>query len=836
MLQNLKPAHLGLALEFVSKLPLRGAYELLLRRGVTFEQSSCFNLFSFLHMFARSSRDAVGLLRRRLSPACRETSLLSVSVSRHHFAQYHDHPDDDSHESQSQPRRPRIRRHGLDSQKAQKVVLDVNALGKPGEVVIVPPRKGNRRVRKETVVSESNSGLSSILEEIEKEKNVLDFAEVDANIEEFRLPYGPHDKLNYTEWKDLRQKLEESFTSSQLGAYISRFKPSDLNGKNDEAGITKGNWKPGTSLFLEMDPLSEERISDRTAATEKLSGKGLLAERILRDCWILGVAGEVGQLDLRLPSHAIALLLNSEHFSFRDLAQYHHAKIDVTHSLNLVRITGDERSCTQIYDQIQSVTARIQKEVVNLSLPPDTHVKDRHLAPEFIQWIEQNHRVFFERKGRDSKGTMYYLGENRSEADTARRNIDVALYRKRTGPIPFCTYLPTSEKASAYSVNVGERAPLFDRDTPWFRWALASTQTGKKGKLLAPLFDQHRERLSSDLLDVLRHEPALDIKSLDRNHVSENLTATVGQCLFLDDIDHSDRTFSAARLGELSSHRIFVGNIPKITPFIRVLTPFPGTDRQTIHRFRLTPSIMNSHALPPLDLEIGVVDGSNSRSNAAVVIRSAKAVVFENSIDYLLPESSQDLRFTRTTHYDLLEGQHPGEIALDKISDRPEEGPFMTSIIDLLQNLPFHAQGEESQHPSKVFFDISLPRKLIRSSAKHADIAEGSEGSAEFVQGTFDFPPLLKFSASRFSIYDFHGERLNYSYCRHLPPFGDESTVLSLDMDVMSDKTIDAALAASGLDSMLSSEDALKQEFHYFYNTACKLAFELGGAGTAFRD
>ncbi|KAL1886743.1 hypothetical protein Plec18167_000677 [Paecilomyces lecythidis] len=784
-------------------------------------------------MLSRSSRNAVGFLRSRLSPACKETSLIAASAGRHQFARYHDAPNDDSHESPSHPQRPRIHKHGVRSSKVQKVVLDVNSLGRPGEVVIVPSRKGNKRVRKETTEKKSDgtNELSSIFEELDKEKSVPDFAEVDANIEEFRLSYAPHDKLNYTEWNDLRQQLEKSFTSSQLGAYISRFKQSDLVTESNDKETIKVDWKPGTSLFLETDPSTQELISDRTAAAEKLSGKGLLAERILRDCWGLGIAGEVGQLDLHLPSHAIALLLSSEHFSFRDLAQYHRAKIDVTHSLNLVRVTGDERSCIQVHEQIQNVISRIRKETVTLSLPPSaSYTESRHLSSEFIKELEQNHGVVFQRKGRDSKGTMYYLAENKAEADKTQRDIDIALHRKAIGPIPFCTYLPTSEEASAYSVNTGERASIFDRGAQWFRWA-RSSRGADRNKSLIPFFDRHRERLSSDLLGLLRQTPAIDMQPLNQAHVSESLTARVGQCLFLDDLKQGDRTFSAARLGELSSRRIFLENIPKIAPFIRVLTPFPGTDRQVIHRFRLTPSISNAVTLPFLDLEIGLLNADGDPAfSTSVVIRSAKAVLQENSIDYLLPESIQDLRFTRKTLYNLLEGEEPGEIPLDGTAPPPEGGPVLTSIANLLRSLPFRTQAEDNQHASQAFYDISLPTKLVNSQNNSKE-ANPAVQSGDYVTGTYAFPPLLKFRTSRFNIYDFHGERLGYSFYRLLPPFGEQSTVLSLDMDLMSDKSIDGAFAATGLGSMLSTDDALKQEFHYFYNTACKLAFQLGSPG-----
>ena len=111
----------------------------------------------------------------------------------------------------------------------------------------------------------------------------------------------------------------------------------------EESRAKIAEWKPGTSTFVET--ASEGSFADRIASSRYLKGKRFSAEKILRDCWKLGLAGEVGQIDMYLPETSLSLLLNSEHFSFDELASLHEAKIDVTKSFGLIRITGRQHTC-----------------------------------------------------------------------------------------------------------------------------------------------------------------------------------------------------------------------------------------------------------------------------------------------------------------------------------------------------------------------------------------------------------------------------------------------------------------------------------------------------------
>ncbi|KAL2014694.1 hypothetical protein VTN00DRAFT_2219 [Thermoascus crustaceus] len=802
-------------------------------------------------MFARLSRDGVANLRRHLTLGSRRVPLLSTSPRRPEtFAQYHDSSNNAQNESRS--RSPRARRGSINRNRhrrrpeGQRVVLDVTSLGKPGEILVVPNRKRRRQIpevqeetnTKKQETGKEEDGLPFMLGELGKElESVADTAEISNNIENFRSSYRPHDKLNLEAWIELRKTMERSFTADQLWNYISRFEQSDLvsvEGRERNAGSDNATWKPGTSLFLETNPEFQERISNRVAAAQDLRGKILLVEKILRDCWQLGVHGEVGQLDVHLPSYAISLLPSSERCSFDNLADSYEANMDIDRALNLVRITGSQHSCEAIRDIIQDSASQICNEEVSLS--PHSGIRNGNsgqLSTEFLQWVEKMYPVVCERKPRESVGTLYYLPENKTEADKARRDIQLALYRQIATPIPFCTYLPTSKKATVYSVNTENTASWFDREKKWFRWATASTRTADPQGFTAPFFDAHQSRISGDLLTLLRGTPNASRDLPERNQITESLTATVGKCLFLEKPGLDETTINATRLGELSLPRIFTTDIPKVAPFIRLLTPFPGSIDRQLHRIRLTPTAEKAHTLPSLELDIEMSGPDVSPySDRALAIRRVKAVLLENSIDYLIPENGLDLRFTRRIYSDLFNNKRPDGALSNDLFDRNDK-VFIESIESSLESILKRVRPGIHDTSLPAFCHISLPRKLIEdmflgdrpSKDKDLETAEANGGSDEYIKSEYVFPPLDDFSGSRIHTYDFYGERLTYNYYESGPLLPKHTTNLSLDMDVTDDRI---AQSRNSMNTSLS-DGTLTQEFHSFYNTACKLAFILGG-------
>ena len=605
--------------------------------------------------------------------------------------------------------------------RRQRVLLDVDSLGKPGEIVVLPHHRLGRQTQQledqisaDKEQSEPDTS-SSILEKLEKEQDGPDITDFWANIKGFRLPYQPNDKLTSSDWLELRENIEKSFTSDQLSRYTSKFKAirRQRDHRVTSNHVENAAWRPGKSLYLETGSAFREDIANRIARDKSLSGKKLLAERILRDCWHLGIADEVGQLDMYLPSHTVSLFLSSDRCSFEALANSYHAKIDIARALKLIRITGSETSCQSIRDIIENFCSQIRQDSITL-----THLKrpqgrdKRQPSVELLQFLGTKYGVYFERTKRQSEIKLYYFADDKSVADNARRDLNLACEYSIISPISFCTYLPSSENANVYLVDTENTAPWIDRKRQWFRWGITLPRHGGLEKISAPFFDQNHFLLSSDLLMLLRGSLKADIGVSNESRIHETLTATVGNCLFLHKPDIHDGTLTAARLGEMSLPRIFTQSIPKIASFLRHLTPYPGMADCQIHRIRLSPSTMNTRVLPPLELEVEMRSNPWSQSSPNLVIRQAKAVLLENNIDYLLPENNLDLRFTRTIYRDISDLPFGSKAANSNASVQNDDS-LSSAIRGCLQNVSHPGRLNDDTSSSPAFCHLTLPKEAV---------------------------------------------------------------------------------------------------------------------------
>ncbi|KAN0079767.1 Mitochondrial inner-membrane-bound regulator domain containing protein [Elaphomyces granulatus] len=737
-----------------------------------------------------------------------------------------------------------IRGHfGNNLLRRQKVMLDVDSLGKPGEIVVLPHRRRRRQTQQledqisaDKEQSEPDTS-SSILQKLEKEQDGPDITDFWANIKGFRLPYQPRDKLASNDWLELRKNIEKSFTTDQLSCYISEF--NAIRRRRDHPvtsnHVENAAWRPGKSLYLETGSDSREDIASRIARDKSLNGKKLLAERILRDCWHLGITDEVGQLDMYLPSHAVSLFLNSDRCSFEALANSYQAKIDIARALELIRITGSETSCQSIRDIIENFCSQIRQDSITLTQLKRPQGNNCQPNIELLRFLGTKYGIYFDRTKRQSEVKLYYFADDKSAADNARRDLNLTQY-SIDSPISFCTYLPSSEKANVYLVDTENTASWIDRKRQWFRWGIAPPRHVPE-KIPAPFFDQDHSLLSSDLLMLLRGSLKADIGVSNESRIHETLTATVGNCLFLHKPDIHNGTLTAARLGEMSLPRIFTRNIPKIASFLRLLTPYLGMADCQIHRIRLSPSTTNTHILPPLELEIEVRLNPQSQSSPNLVLRKAKAVLLENNIDYLIPENNLDLRFTRTIYRNI------SDISCGSKADGSvqNDDSLSLAIRGCLQHVSLTSRGlKDSTSSLPAFCHLSLPKEAVelnwtQKTSYTSDLVKlnAVEDPSEYVKAEYMFPPLNALSDSRILLYDFDGERLNYGYYESGPLFANHNTCVSLDMDVMCNESVaDSSInSASSIHSGALLGNTLPEEFHSFYRSACKLAFEIGRHG-----
>lgn len=778
-------------------------------------------------MISRTPRSrAVGLLSHKpLQPCCeRPLSILRAQAAVAAAAAV---PLDARHQSTSH-KPPRFKRKPARSRKSPKprelqsdhVPIDVSFLGEKGSVVLVPDRSSRRAKNgpRTIVEPEELRGRSRddsrplLLEEIEKslaEDEEFDSELVNAHLEDFRGSYGPGDNLGPGDWNELRARVESSFTGRQLTDYIKEKKgqssslSSSAAGETDRGGkVSVTEWRPGTSRFLDTTAVD---ISKRIAGIRSLKGKQILAERVLRECWKLGVEGEVGQLDVRLPPSHLSLLANSKHFSFGELANLHAAKIDLTHSLGLVRVTGSQYVCVSVMEVIRDTTERIQEENVRLFPSVDNKLQGGYaFTPEFLNWTQKAYGVSFDRVSPYyGPQKILYLTENRQGLEDARRTLNLAVYSTNPKPVPFTTYIPSSEPANIYSLNPEEHVSWFERQKDWFRWAMSSTQTLMSKPLHTPIFDQHQTQLPDELLKLLR-KPSTESSTVDnavRTH--ETITAAVGKSLFLHKPSLKTNTTDASQLGKMGLPRTFTTDLPRVASFLRLLVPRETPDQQQFHRIQLVPSAIHAGIFPSLDFEVSLQQKDEpSSSSVEVVLHSAKAAISQNSVDYLLPENGLDLRFTRTLQHNLLSEE-----------SREASGPLIEAVHKCLSSVYATQRSRGTDVPLPSFLPLSMPKNLLLAGGQ-------STSEAEYM-----FLPINDRRGTLLHRYDFHGQRLNYSYYES-GPFN-PPRAMDLYLDIALENANGASPETEAADV---SDTAVLDKFRAFYGSACRLAFDLDAA------
>ncbi|CAG8888179.1 unnamed protein product [Penicillium egyptiacum] len=687
-----------------------------------------------------------------------------------------------------------------------KFTLDVDALGKPGQIVVVPSRRSrmlnrNRnRNRNKSPENESGGTISAMLNELNDEKSSPSDKSVQERIDEVRGSYQLGQILPAADLKALWSKLAASFTYKQLSDFISEY--------NCSAAIEEKGWTWG--------PSSSKSLSGKT---KRFRGKSRAAETIVRNCWQLVADGERGRLEFRIPAQFISLLLHAEHFSFHELASLHGCGIEVTQSAGLVSLTGKRNDCESVHEIIVDATGRIREDDVGINPYIHGDGTSQVFTPEFLEWVNSTHGVFVEHKAHRPPEKILYLAENKLGADNARRTLNLALSNTTSPSAPFSTYLPASELASAYSYRPGAHASWFEQQKLWFRWAMSSSQNAEAENLETPFFDKHQTRLSDELLKLLR---VTTPKTGLVTGLRESVTAVVGKCLFMQKPSFDETAISPAQLGRLSLPRAFTNDIPLVSRFINSLMPIRPKDEAQLYRLRLSPT---SNAGFPPELEIEVAMNSNLDG---VDFHSVKAILTTNSVDYLLPENGLDLRFTRTVSQDLLykpssnsELPQNSEHLLPEPSSSPQVQAMLQSIKTSLQGPIVSSGASQGPVPLPVFCNITLPCDLVHQPASQKVKSKRLDESRaeDSVVVEYMFPPLSDIRGAAVQKYNFDGRPIDYRYYESGSHLAARTNEVSLRMDI---PQINPA-------AKNDQSEQLDHEFHSFYNAACDMAFKIHG-------
>lgn len=666
---------------------------------------------------------------------------------------------------------------------------------------------------------------TDVLKELDKEKVDAEAPQdVSANFDDLRSLYNSGEKLDREDFMGLRKRLHEGFTASQLTDYIEEFEK--IHGA--DTGQEAGHWKPGISPFLDEDASSKERISSRISYMKKEPPKCVLAERIMRDCWRHSITNEIGQLDIRLSDREIFLLLNKKIKPLKSIASSYNAKIDVSQSLNLVRIRARESTCEDVRIAILNYAARVGVMTVKLVDKLIFYTRRlKTIEPDFIRWLQNDYGVWCEKDPVKKKIDIYYLEDMKSDAEEACRGVELYLSVPLESKNPFCTYYDPDKPAFFYPYSQADFMPWPNRYKQWLRWAKAPRGSDMlEGRVPwrppVRVYDRDANSplstISESLLNQQQSSDAHPECLPGRPHVREIVVASVGKCIFRHKSTvKGGKAIKFQKLSRIHGPRTIATDIPNTHSFLQQLEPVPpGSNKAFIHRFRLFPWILNDKKLPPIDIEFEVPKEASGPADDFLnpIIKRITAAVDERMIDMLLPETSLDLRFTKTSHYDLFEGKDPSQ--LEKIS---QENPVFSSILDFSRMLNYRLPLDEVQLSLPISCDLTIPTKLL-------SVEERRSANSEFVTGRYLFPPLQSLLSSRTARFIYKDFEVNYARMNNGPFFAPQTVDLNMSLGRYDNEV--RPLTCNPGSRLSSSTGSLQRSLGSFYTRACQMAFEIG--------
>ncbi|KAL4793571.1 mitochondrial inner-membrane-bound regulator-domain-containing protein [Aspergillus venezuelensis] len=760
------------------------------------------------------ARRGGGLLRPSLISLFRPRPVQTPFAPRAIFARYKSTADEFDDDFDDEDGRKWFLEKGIDKKenpkrskdRSEKVTLDVSTLGEPGEIVVVQEKRRRMRRRHSRKTSKRHEDpyrLPSFLGEHELDTTPLDGERLNDLIDSCRGPHQPRTLLAAEEFQTLRANLRASFTISHLSDYVKEYNNRVADTSEEilttHGVLTSAQWKPGTSAFTKIGMTSKETLADRTVNREDSTIKIHVVERILRDCWQLGIINEIGEIDLYLPTHTLSLLINSEIFSFEELASRNEVSISVINSLGHVRITGKQRPCESVREIIHDYTNRIRAEELGFVVPAGTKARElaQAFSPEFLSWVQQTYNVSVEHDSSRLPTQLYVLAENQHNVKPARRTLNLALKKATSPGVPFSTYVPASELSDIQDAKPGKTANWHDRTNSWFRWQMPPV-SNRLVSLPGFVENENQPTISAELLKVLRQTPARMSFSSDLK-VRESITATFGKCLFLRSPVLQETQVNAAQLGSMALPRAFVTDIPQFTKLLRSLTLHAVEDGSRSHSIRLEPSAAHVDKFPSLELEIVV--STDLYGKDSVDICSVKAVLAESSVDHLLPESVVDVRFTRKLTHELLNGT--------------ESSLLLETLFEDIQGCFRKSMTSNVEIPLPTFTSLTLPNHVLRSKGQSSD--EQGQSTAEYM-----YVPVSDVQGTHVSRYGIRNTELHYASYDSGPYGAPTTTDLYLRMESADETDPDNVVSNAAPTPQPSAK-----QFNSLYGTACAVASHL---------
>ena len=286
-----------------------------------------------------------------------------------------------------------VTQNSLGGAKAERHVIDHNALGEPAEVVVLPSDTRPTRPtplpasEKQDQAWQENFQLSGpeMLEEIARERGIVGEETWFKNMEDLKTELlGKHGRVvgEKKHLRDMRDRICDSFTKPQLRTYIDKAMKAkatdkDSNELDFSTGFAKRNiartaWSIADARGI-VPMFSNKAKGEATAdrgreKNSKLLDKHELTDYIVRRVWNVQMRideGNNGKIGIRLKPMAFDLIVNHRENFLKGLADSYGVKIEAVRSLSIIWVTSDLEGCKDVWKSLCSMAARVQSKRIS---------------------------------------------------------------------------------------------------------------------------------------------------------------------------------------------------------------------------------------------------------------------------------------------------------------------------------------------------------------------------------------------------------------------------------------------------------------------------------------
>ncbi|KAJ8066727.1 hypothetical protein OCU04_004118 [Sclerotinia nivalis] len=663
--------------------------------------------------------------------------------------------------------KPKFYGHTGTKKFGDKVTLSgVDALGKTAEVLVLRDSKFKAPKKKvKGFINESPTPESiDILARIQSERGIVSLEDIITNINDFR---PDKEKIQtWSDFNDLVQSLQNSFTITQLRKYIRSY-PADERMKKvpslgvgilyDENAISRATpWVPEISPISQPIDYSPTRGYSASSYTEKQN----LAVRILRECWQLEVpelVEGIGEVEVQVQIKDLDFLTTQGYLESLIKRYYLNEpeKIEIYRPRQVLRITSSREKSALIIAEIQDGLRSISREEFQLKELCPPHLlrgwEARTLTPEVLTKLGELTKTDIRRLPlREPILLISSMVTDRKSnlsrrADVVRRLLlNLARFDKNNQharKIGLRDFEESSHKVDLPGGFVrfpGSRELSWhEKLRTWSRWTSATSKSTEENHL--PEKDQYTfpfptvgvklsgERQSdpdprgAEFLWSHEYSPTTSIKA---GTILHNITShRIGK--YIDDdakpsrgqpTISSDTTLNMNSLKaemDNGSLRIFSTQAPNLSGLFQSDHIAKGLSEQAeqeiVMQFKPNPWALcpNGEPLGPSAFdELPAIEMSFSlnRESYEVKFRELHAIVSTEIADLMLPEFKADLQFERKIRSRMLFEDSNPENGQDELNSAA------TAVTDFIKNSQLDLTSDQQ---------LETPPKLVLPLARH---------------------------------------------------------------------------------------------------------------------